>query len=46
MKKFFMMLFTMLMTFQSAQAMSFDAFMDKHVAPVSDAVAKRSEERR
>ena len=40
MKKFFMMLFTMLMTFQSAQAMSVDAFMDKHVAPVSDAVAK------
>ena len=41
MKRFLMMLFTtMLMTLQSAQAMNVDAFMDKHVAPVSDAVAK------
>ncbi len=41
MKKFFMMLFTtMLMTLQSVQAMNVDAFMDKHVAPVSDAVAR------
>ncbi len=41
MKKFLMMLFmTMLLTLQSAQAMNVDEFMDKHVAPVSDAVAK------
>ena len=41
MKKFLMMLFTtMLMTLQSAQAMNVDEFMDKHVAPISDAVAK------
>lgn len=35
-----MLFTTMLMTLQSAQAMNVDAFMDKHVAPVSDAVAK------
>ena len=41
MKKFLMMLFTtMLMTLQSVQAMNVDEFMDKHVAPISDAVAK------
>ena len=40
MKKIFMMLCTMLMGLQSAQAMSVDAFMDKHVAPISDAVAR------
>ena len=27
-------------TMQSANAMSVDAFMDKHIAPISDAVAK------
>lgn len=40
MTKFLLMLFTMLMTLESAQAMNVDAFMDKHIAPVSDAVAK------
>ena len=40
MKRFFTMLFTMFSTLQSAQAMNVDAFMDKHVAPVSDAVAR------
>lgn len=40
MTRFFMMLFTMFLTLQSAQAMSVDAFMDKHVAPISDAVAR------
>ena len=39
MKRFFIMLFTMLMTLSSVQAMNVDAFMDKHIAPVSDAVA-------
>ena len=40
MKRFMMMFFTMLMTLQSAQAMNVDTFMDKHVAPISDAVAR------
>ena len=40
MKRFMMMLFTMLMTLQSAQAADVNAFMDKYVAPVSDAVAR------
>ena len=41
MMRFLMMIFTtMLMTLQSAQAMNVDEFMDKHVAPISDAVAK------
>ena len=40
MKRFLMMMFTMLMTLQSANAMNVDAFMDKHIAPVSDAVAR------
>ena len=40
MKGFMMMLFTMLMTLQSAQAANVNAFMDKYVAPVSDAVAR------
>lgn len=40
MTKFLLMLFTMLIGLQSAQAMNVDAFMDKHIAPVSDAVAK------
>ena len=35
-----MLFTTMLMTLQSAQAMNVDEFMDKHVAPISDAVAK------
>ena len=33
------MLFGLLTSFQSAQAMNIDAFMDKHIAPISDAVA-------
>ncbi len=40
MKKFFMLFFMMLMSLQSAQAMNVDAFIDKHLAPVSDAVAR------
>ena len=30
----------MLMSLQTAQAMNIDAFIDKHIAPVSDAIAK------
>ena len=40
MKRFLMMLITMLMTQSWAQAMNVDAFMDKHIAPVSDARLK------
>ena len=39
MKKFFMMLFTMLMGLQSAQAMNVDEFIDKNIAPLTDAIA-------
>ena len=39
MNKFLTLLFTAMMTIQSASAMNVDAFMDKHVAPISDAVA-------
>ncbi|MBR1460249.1 alanine:cation symporter family protein [bacterium] len=41
MKKFFTFIMMFLLSaLQSANAMSVDAFMDKHIAPVSDAVAK------
>ena len=40
MKKLLAALFTMLVGLQSAQAMNVDTFIDKHIAPVSDAVAK------
>ena len=40
MKKFLFMLLTMFAGLQSAQAMDVNAFMDKHIAPVSDAVAR------
>ena len=40
MKKFWLMLFTMLMGLQSVQAMNVDAFIDKNIAPYTDAVAK------
>lgn len=40
MKKFLGTLLTLFLGLQSANAMSVDAFMDKHIAPVSDAVAK------
>lgn len=40
MKKFLLMLFTMLMGLQSVQAMNVDAFIDKNIAPYTDAVAK------
>ena len=40
MKKFFTFLMLMLSGMQSANALNIDAFMDKHIAPVSDAVAK------
>ena len=40
MTRFLLMLSTMLIGLQSAQAMNVDAFMDKHIAPVSDAIAK------
>ena len=39
MKKILWMLFTMLMGLQSAQAMNVDAFIDKNIAPFTDAVA-------
>ena len=40
MKKFLFMFFTMLTTLNSAQAMSVNEFMDKNIAPISDAVAR------
>ena len=40
MKKIFMLLFMMLMSLQSAQAMNVDAFIDHTVAPVLDKIAK------
>ena len=40
MKKLFSLLMFMLATVQSVSAMNVDAFMDKHIAPVSDAIAK------
>ena len=40
MKKLFAMLFTMMMSLQTVQAMSVDAWIDKNIAPVSDAIAK------
>ncbi len=39
MNKFLIVLFTLLCSIQTANAMNVDAFMDKHIAPVSDAVA-------
>ena len=39
MNKFLIVLFTLLCSIQKASAMNVDAFMDKHVAPISDAVA-------
>ncbi|MDE6138143.1 MAG: hypothetical protein K2F57_01575, partial [Candidatus Gastranaerophilales bacterium] len=39
MKKFMTFLMLFLCSIQSAGAMNVDAFMDKHIAPVSDAVA-------
>lgn len=39
MKKFWMILLMMLTTLQSVQAMNVDEFIDKHIAPVSDAIA-------
>ena len=39
MKKLFMALFTMFACLQSVQAMNVDAFIDKHIAPVSDKIA-------
>ena len=40
MKKFFTLMMMLLAGMQSAYALNVDAFMDKHIAPVSDAVAK------
>lgn len=40
MKKLWMLLLTLAINLQSAQAMNIDAFIDKHIAPVSDAIAK------
>ena len=40
MNKLLIALFTMLISLQSVQAMNIDAFIDKHIAPVSDAVAR------
>ena len=39
MTRFLLIMFTMLMTLQSAFAINVDEFMDKHIAPVSDFVA-------
>ena len=39
MKNFWMILLMMLTTLQSVQAMNVDEFIDKHIAPVSDAIA-------
>ena len=39
MKKFMTFLTALLFSVQSANAMNLDAFMDKHIAPVSNAVA-------
>ena len=39
MTRFLMIMFTLLMTLQTASAMNVDEFMDKHIAPVSDFVA-------
>lgn len=39
MKKFLIALLTLIFNVQQANAMNFDAFMDKHIAPVSDAIA-------
>src|SRR5574344_853958 len=39
MKKIMTFLLLMLCSIQSVSAMSFDTFMDKHIAPISDAVA-------
>lgn len=39
MKKFLSFMFLFLCSIQQSQAMSVDAFMDKHIAPVSDFVA-------
>ena len=39
MKKLMTFLMVLLCGMQSANAMNIDAFMDKHIAPISDAVA-------
>ena len=39
MTRFLTLMFTLLMTLQTASAMNVDEFMDKHIAPVSDFVA-------
>ena len=39
MTRFLTLMFTMLMTLQTASAMNVDEFMDKHIAPISDFVA-------
>lgn len=40
MKKFLWMLLAMFMSLQCAMAMNVDAFIDKNIAPYTDAVAK------
>lgn len=40
MRRLLMTLLTLLMSLQTAQAMNVDAFIDKHIAPVSDAIAR------
>ena len=40
MKKILFMFFTMLMSLSSVQAITVDEFMDKNIAPISDAVAR------
>ena len=40
MKKILMMLLTLMMSFQTAQAMNVDEFIDKNIAPFTDFIAK------
>lgn len=39
MRRFLLMMFTMLMSLQSAFAMNVDEFIDKNIAPITDAIA-------
>ena len=39
MKKFLLLMFTLLLNIQNAYALNVDALMDKYIAPVSDKIA-------
>jgi ERCC4-type nuclease len=45
MTRFLLLIFTFLMSFNSAYALNIDAFMDKHIAPISDFVASIQDHR-